>query len=346
MKTKNSKLTIRAILIIAAVILLMAVLMVVSYLKERIPSNPAGTVGNTAGNLNNSGLFCEHNGTVYFSNPYDNGSLYAMDPSEGNIRRINSSKVCNILAGGNYLYYFQMGASGEAGFGNVRTPKSFNRCDLKGKHSTSLTRDVVVTGQLVDNYLYLLTAGDDHPLFYKMKIDKSDQTDLAEYIINPACAVNGTIYYNGTQNDHYLYALDTATDVSSEVWRGNIWYPVVEGDYVYYMDVSENYRLCRYSFSQNVVEVLTNDRVDCFNVGYGYIYYQKNDAKAPQLICMRTDGSDKRVISEGIYTNINLTSQYVYFQEFGNEDASLFHSYLGSDYAESFYGAIEAAQAK
>ena len=28
--------------------------------------------GNTAGNLYNNGLFCEHNGTVYFSNPNDN----------------------------------------------------------------------------------------------------------------------------------------------------------------------------------------------------------------------------------------------------------------------------------
>ena len=28
-----------------------------------------------------------------------------------------------------------------------------------------------------------------------MKIDKSDKTDLADYEINPACAVNGTIYY-------------------------------------------------------------------------------------------------------------------------------------------------------
>ncbi len=28
--------------------------------------------GNTAGNLYNNGLFCEHNGTIYFSNPNDN----------------------------------------------------------------------------------------------------------------------------------------------------------------------------------------------------------------------------------------------------------------------------------
>ncbi len=47
-----------------------------------------------------------------------------------------------------------------------------------------------------------------------MKIDKSDKTELPTYEINPASAVNGTIYYNGTQDNHYLYAMNTATDRS------------------------------------------------------------------------------------------------------------------------------------
>lgn len=310
------------------------------FLSGRIVMNPAGTVGNTAGNLNNGGLFCEYDGTVYFSNSYDGGSLYAMTPGETGLRKLNSSNVRNILAGGKYLYYFKPGASGNGGVDNVRTVKAFNRCRLNGKNAAGLTRDVVVTGQLVDNYLYLLTSTSDGPSFYKIKIDKTDKTQLADYLINPACAVNGTIYYNGTQNDHYLYALNTAGDTVTEIWRGNIWYPIVEGDYVYYMDVANNYRLCRYSFSQDIIEVLTEDRADCYNVGGGYIYYQKNSA-SPQLICMRTDGTEAKVIAEGTYCNINMTSQYVYFQEFGN-DISLYHSSLGSDGCESFQAAMEA----
>ncbi len=52
------------------------------------------------------------------------------------------------------------------------------------------------------------------------------------------------------------------------------------------------------------------------NVGYGYVYYQVNGEEAC-LKCMRDDGSDSRVIAEGNYTAINMTSQYVYFQTFG-----------------------------
>lgn len=322
------------IYVIPVIIAVFLLLFIASFFTGRIRMNPAGTIGNSAGNLNNSGLFCEHEGIVYFSNPTDFGRLYSMQPDESNIKKLSDLNVRNILAGGKYLYYFQLGDAGDAGLGSVLSMKSFNRCNLKGKDVTGLTRDTVITAQLVDNYLYMLVSENDGPSFCKLKIDKSDKVVLAHAPINPASAVNGTIYYNGTETNHYLYGLDTATDSTYEVWKGNLWYPIVEGDYVYYLDVAENYRLCRYSISQDMVEVLTNDRVDCFNMGSGYIYYQKND-DTPQLKCMRTDGSNVMVIAEGIYNHINMTSQYVYFQEYGN-DMSLFHSYIGSPGYEAF----------
>ncbi len=312
-----------------------ALFLVGGIFSDRVTSNPPGTIGNTAGNLNNSGLFCEYNNTVYFSNPLDNGALYAMNPDETEIRKLNSSKVRNILAGGDYLYYFQLESTEEGTLGAIANTHTFNRSDLKGKKAVEITRDVVVTGQLVNDHLYLLTAGKEHPVFYKIKTDKSNKTHLADYSINPACAANGVIYYNGTQDNHALYRLNTETDVTEPVWNGNLWYPVINGDYIYYMDLNSNYRLCRYSLSQQTTEVLTTDRVDCFNVGSGYIYYQTNDAANPQLKCMHVDGSNAFVVADGIYTNINMTSQYVYFQEF-DVTGSLYHARLGSDTASYF----------
>lgn len=318
------------------ILLIFGALIYSAFFSSKVTMNPAGTVGNTAGNLNNSGLFCEYKGKVYFSNPTDGGALYVMNPDESSPQKLYSMSVRNILAGGDYLYYFQRNSSETSGFGSVADNHSLNRCDLNGQKSVSLTRDIVTCGQLVDNYLYLLTAGKQHPEFYKLKIDKSDLVQLADYTINPACARDGIIYYNGTQGDHSLYALNTSNDVPTEIWSGNLWYPALYGEYIYYMDVSSDYRLCRYSLSGQTVEILTNDRVDCFNVGDGYIYYQTSDAASPQLKCMRTDGSNPFVLADGIYTNINMTSQYVYFQEFGIE-GSLFHSPLGSS-QYSFWG--------
>lgn len=332
------------LIVISTFVVLFLLLGGVLLLSGHVVQNPDGTIGNTAGNINNSGLVCEHDGMVYFANAYDGGSLYSMTPDEQNLRRLNSVETQNILAGGKYLYYFQTGAASTgSGFGQLDGMKSFDRCDLKGNNSVGLTTDVVTAAQLVDNSLYLMTADNDGVCFYKMGIDGEDEVTLAEYIVNPACAKDGVIYYNGTVEEHYLYALNTKTDVSEVVWKGNLWYPVLEGDYVYYMDVPNDYRLCRYSLTQDVIEVLTNDRVDCFNVGSGYIYYQKNSATEPQLICMRTDGSNAQMIAEGIFTDINMSSQFVYFKEFG-VDNIMYHSPLGSGYYEPFYGAQKAVE--
>lgn len=327
--------SVKRILLTAACVLLFIVLGAILFFARRVTMNPDGTVGNTAGNLNNEGLFCEYNGTVYFSNASAEGVLYAMNPDESNVRRISDLKVRNVLAGGKYLYFFQTGAAAGSGLVDLRGMISLVRCSLDGKRITSLTNDIVVTAQLMNNYLYLLTSTNDGPSFYKLKIDKSDQVHLADYNINPACgASNGMIYYNGTQEDHYLYALNTANDVVSEVWHGNLWYPVLDGEYIYYMDVENNYRICRYSMYRNEIEILTEDRADCFNVGGGYVYYQKNGSE-PQLRFMRTDGSDNTVLAEGNFTHINMTSRYVYFQPFGS-DAIMYHAPLGNPNYSTF----------
>ena len=339
MNTKQKRIVI-GVLVALVIITLLAVL---AY-SQRVPMNPDGTVGNTAGNINNSGLFCEYDGKVYFSNSYDGGSLFVMNPDETELRRLNYLKVQNILAGGKYLYYFQTGSTSSSTLGQIPGMTSFERCKLNGKSAASLTRDVVTSAQLVNNYLYMLAATNAGPSFYKIKIDKSDKTELANVAINPACAQDGVIYYNGVESDHYLYALRTSNDSISEVWAGNLWYPILDGNYVYYMDVENNYRLCRYSVYQNVVEVLTNDRVDCFNVGNGYIYYQKNSSD-PQLICMRTDGTGAMTIAYGTFTNINMTSQYVYFQAF-DDNTNIYHAYIGSSTYSSFTAAAEAAASK
>jgi hypothetical protein len=44
---------------------------------------------------------------------------------------------------------------------------------------------------------------------------------------------------------------------------------------------------------------------------------------------MYTDGSYPQAVADGNYTKINMTSRYVYFQEFG-EDGVMYHVPVGS----------------
>ena len=98
---------VRNLLLGAGAILILAVFVIYNIVTNRIPMNPEGTVGNTAGNLNNRGLFCEYDGLVYFSNAYDRGALYSMTPDEQNVRKLGSVSVELLNAGGSFLFYFQ-----------------------------------------------------------------------------------------------------------------------------------------------------------------------------------------------------------------------------------------------
>ncbi len=332
------------VLLFAGIILLALVLSsVFSALSSRIPHNDPSVTGNTAGNLNNGGLFAEEDGRVYFSNAYDGGCLYSMNADETDLKKLSTSSVSAINAAGDYLYYYMDSSGGGTGLGYVLRTYGVYRSKTDGKNLTCLDRNAAVTMQLCGDYLYYQRYNNtDFTQLYKLKTDKSENTLVYDGVVNPASCHNGIIYFNGTERDHYLYALDTATDTISTLYQGNLWYPVWQDGYVYYMDVSSDYRLCRLSLSENTVEILTNDRADFFNVSDFYIYYQRNSADQPALMRMGLDGSNPEIVAEGNYSNLNLTSAYAYFTSFG-ADTPVYHTPVNGPVSVStFQAAAEA----
>ncbi len=295
-------------LIIGIIILLLGASAIISSLAGKVPSNDISVTGNTAGNLNNGGLYAESNGKVYFSNAYDNGCLYSMNSDETEFEKLSTNQVNSINVGGNFLYYYMDSSGGGTGLGYVVRTYGVYRSKLNGNDTKCLDRNAAVTMQLVGDYVY-----------YQR-------------------------YNNKDFTNHYLYSLDTRTDSISTVFEGNLWYPAYNAGYIYYMDVSSNYRLCRYSLYENTVEILTNDRVDTFNVGDSYIYYQRNSATDPALMRMRLDGSEPEVVASGNYTNINLTSTYAYFNAFGS-DVPVYHTPVnGPVNVTTFTAAMDAVE--
>jgi hypothetical protein len=340
-KTTLSKSQKVILIIVIVLVLAIGVLTTIfSHRAESVPHNPDGTVGNLAGNINNGGLFAECDGKVYFANSFAGDSLYSMNLDETEVTKVSDAQAVNILAAGKYIYYFQKGVSGNQGLGSVRVPYAFIRSHNDGDKASSLLRNVVVYGQLVNDTLFLMGYDDDENLtFYRINTDRTGEMKLADYTINPASVSGDRIYYNGTVDNHYLYSLNTATNSSSLVLEEDMWYPVVEGGYVYYLDLRNDYQLRRYSFSTGVVEILSEERISDYNVGYGYIYYQTM-GDDPHLTVMRSDGSNPQVMASGVYTNLNLTSRYLYFKDYFTENVT-YHSPLGS----SSYSVFEAARA-
>lgn len=307
------------IIALAAMAVVLLSICIVLFLPSRIATNPPDTVGNSAGNLNNKGLFCEDGDTIYFANAYADGALYRMDLNAEDVKRVSDAKVQFLCAGGNYLYYHQTGSAGSSGLGSVRSTSGLYRAPKKGGAATCIDNSPVAALNLVGNYLYYQHYDvPTNTTFYRSRVDKKERGQITDSLINPACAENGIIYYNGIESDHYLYSYNTATGVSSLIWDYDVWNPIYQNGSFFYMDIHNDYALCRYDLNTQTAVTLSSDRIDHFNVLNGVIFYQISSEDSPALMRMNTDGSHVELVANGIYENINLTSQYAFFSEYGS----------------------------
>ena len=314
------------LIIISGIFLIFIIITIIFGIKLPIKKISEDTIGNTAGNLNNGGLYCEYNGKVYFSNAYDNGTLYVMDSDETNVKKLSSSQVSLINASEEYLVFYQSGAYSEDDLGSMVQNRGIYRSDLNGNNLDCLDDSICTALVLTGNQIYYQHYNNkEYTRLYKSDLAGNNISQVEKTIINPHCVAGRTIYFNGTGSDHYLYGLNTSSDAIATIWTGNLYNPVILGNYVYYMDLSNHYGLSRYSLIANEVEILTDDRVDYFNVYGNMIYYQTAASKDPALKRMKIDGSENEIVRDGIYENIHITSRYVYFNEYG-KDTPVYHT--------------------
>ncbi len=335
--------TSRNIITVAVVILFLGAIVLYSVLSAHKVRVPAGELGNTAGNLNNNGLFCEKDGYVYFSNSYDDGCLYRMKPDQSSIEKIHNMRTKFINAGGGYVFFFGESNQTTTGLGSVVSKPGMYMVKSDGTKAKSLSREVSQHMLLVGNDIYYQRYNvPEGVTFASVNLTNYKKTEHLDFYINPNCYMNGLFYFNGVYDNHYLYTYNPATGVVNTVWEGDCWCPVYDGHYVYYLDILNNYRLCRYSIASNTIEVLTNERLDSYNLYNDIIYYQVADFTNPVLKRMNSDGSGAIVIAEGVYNSVNVTSTYTYFYEFGNDRTIYYTPTYGAPNVNEFNAAKQA----
>jgi len=307
----------KQILIIFIVLLILIGLYFLLTQTEELTQNDTTVEGNTAGNLNNGGYFCQNGSIVYFANAYDNNCLYSMNVDETNITKLSKAKVKYINAAGDYIYYYQEDSTSIKDLGFVQRISGVYRSKIDGNDSFCLNKDPSGIVKLVGNYIYYQHYDNENGMtLHKISIDKKEEEEIANYIINPSSYGIGYIFFNGIENDHHLYQLNVNSNLITSIWDGDLWNPTYHDGYIYYMDISSNYKLCRYSLQNKMVEVLTNDRLDFFNIYEDIIYYQKSSTTSPALKRMNLDGTNPEIVDEGNFQNINITSRYVYYNAY------------------------------
>lgn len=314
----------------------------VTHRNNSVPKNPVGTVGNTAGNLYNKGLFCENDGLVYFANAYDSNALYVMRPDESEVKKLVSTEVSSINADGKYLYYYQGGSGSGTGLGYVISTTGVYRAPKKGSgNAVCLDRALGKYVLLADNTVYY-TDSDEKVSLKKVSTDGKDKEVLLELDILPVSVQDSTFYYMNNADNLHLMALDLKTNSSRQVLAYDIYMPIIEGNTVYGIDVHDNYSLISINATDGTRTLLDSDRTDMLNMTDNYIYYQTS-GDTPQLKRIRRDGSDMEVVADGTYSNINATSQYVYFTKFGSDIPVYKTPVYGAVNVTSFDAASQAA---
>jgi hypothetical protein len=336
----------KVIIILTALVVVLGGVLGFQTFREYLRQNPDDTIGNTAGNLNNGGYFCQIGEQVFFANSYDGNKLYVMNVDETDIKKLSDSPVSQLNADENYVYYYANDVASTSGLGgfSVRLLGIY-RADHKGKKVKCLDQANCGVVKLLGNSLYYQKYADKNSTtLQQINVHSKASETVLNFPANPAAFYGSSIYYNGTVEDHNLYAYDITTQSNSLVYEGNVCYPDAQGDYIYFMDADNDYKLCRYDMSSGNAETLTEDRVDQYLVCGNYVFYQKNSQTEPALKVMYTDGSDAQVLAEGNYTDINATSQFVYFHEFGDTSVTYRISLVsGSFQIMTFDGAQTAA---
>ncbi len=337
------------LILFSAIITAFTIIVLLYIIAHRVPMNDENVVGNTPGNLYNDGLFLEMNGRVYFSNPLRDNTLYSMNPDETDLKQLTVMNTHHIVGYGKYLYFYLDYArtnkdSDTKGLGSVSTFYGLYRSELDGEKQTILDREYISAIQLVGSYLYYTISAGEEAGLNKIRIDGEDHALVTSEKLDPSCAFEGNIYYNGIDLDHDLHVMDTMNeDASSIIYSGNIWQPIYQDGYVYYIDAAHHYRLCRTNLATGDTNVLTESRIDFYNMNEYNIFYATSEPGNQTLRVMRLDGSNNAVIAEGVFHGLILTSKYLYFKPFDVENVMYHVPIDGSEMASTFlpYDSLE-----
>ncbi|MBR4174657.1 MAG: DUF5050 domain-containing protein [Lachnospiraceae bacterium] len=317
--------------------------------KNMIPENPEDTVGNTASNLYNGGLFCQsQDGTVYFSNAYDDGALYSMTVEEMDVTQVNKYNSKWINSAGKFIYYYQS-ATGKAAIAGFSGQVMGIYRQKKGD-SKAFCLDRTISGALSLSgsdllYQHYTNVGGEGMSIFRTKIDKSESLMILDQIVDPSCVVKGKVYYAGIYGDHNLYRMEPKTGNTNVVFEGGVWNPVVMDDAntFYFMNVQDDYRIYKGFISTGESEKITDERVDCFNVTPTGIFYQANTTYYTGLMKCDLDGGNPIEVMEGNFTALNSTGSYLYFKKFGEEGFMYKTPIIGAPMVSEFSAAREAA---
>lgn len=318
MKEKRKK---TGIIIAAAAVILIIIFLAANYLFIRVKLyDDPQTSGNSGGNLNNGGLFCEDDGQIFFSNIADDGKLYVMSSDLTDIKKVYDDNASYINAAGRYIFYTRRNdrLGSESGFLSFSNTGLY-RLKKNGKGLGRLYDDPTQAACLYGNYVYYQHYDKKKGLLlYKAKIDSSEDTLMLEEGVMPCSIDTNMIYCSGENGDHAIYGLSINTGDKTKIYDGNCYLVTANGNYLYYIDMNADYSLARVEKNGENPEILVDSHIATYNITEdgNRIYYQVDDGEENGLYACSTDNKEPELLQPGNYNYLHLTSDYLFFETY------------------------------
>ena len=309
------------IIAVALIIIIIVLGIIITFGKTEL--------GNTSGNLNNSGFSVEKGSWVYYLGFKDSNTdgIYKVKSNSDKKEKVSSDYGLYLNKSGNFLYYLD------------RTSGDYNISKMKtnGQDKETIIEDVD-TGKIsvIDNWIYYFKESK----FYRAKTNGEDKQILSKKAIDNYEVIDNWIYYSYINDGKYIIAkmknngedVTKIDDDSSKVF-------FINNNYIYY--IYESYDENEFKYNYHLYNIKTNGKdknkisdidgnvqLDNINFDKDKIYYAKTDDSGNlSIYSIKLNGKDetKIVDVQGYSTMINVNNGWIYYtDQDDNGDSQMF----------------------
>lgn len=264
-------------------------------------------IGNTSGNISNSGMYAKDGDWIYYRNYSDDKKLYRMK-SDGS----NNTKVCddepfyiNVLD--DWIYY-------------ISSSEKYNLCKIKtnGEDKCYLNSFRTSSVNVSEGWIYYVaSSGESSNAIWKCRLDGSEKTllsyDQSYWLFMDSKWLYFTLNNSSDESDensNAIYRMDFNGENRQKIGRGKDL--CIEDGYIYYSNLDDEKKLYRMRADGSEKEKICEDSAGSINVSGEWIYYL-NWNEDWHAYCIKNDGSGRKKLFERTSYGFNIVGEWVYF---------------------------------
>lgn len=308
------------IISIVALIVIIACAIIISNKTE---------LGNTSGNLNNSGFSIEKGGWVYYLGLKDSNTdgIYRIKSNSDKKEKVSSDYGLYLNEADNFIYYLERN-SGNYNIVKMKTNGEYKETVIKDVDTAKVT--------VAKNWIYYFKDSN----FYRAKTNGEEKQILSKKSIENYEVVKNWIYYSYINDGKYVIAKmktdgDNVTKI--DIDSSNVFFLENNNIYYIYESYSENNQQYNYELykvktngknKEKIADIGTNVQLESINFDGNKIYYTKTDDNGKLAIyTIKLNGKDEKKIVEikGFSTLLNIHDEWIYYTDLNeNSDSEMF----------------------